>query len=60
VASNKGGPSPGGDGIAVDCAGRISNRGTNSAYGGPEGKTLIVVGPNTDVRTIEMSVPGLP
>jgi gluconolactonase len=59
-ASNKGQPTPSGDGIAVDCAGGISNRGTNSAYGGPDGKTLIVVGPGTNVRTIAMTVPGLP
>src|SRR6185369_9692522 len=38
------GPAPSGDGIAVDCAGNITNNGTNSAYGGPDGKTLIVVG----------------
>jgi gluconolactonase len=60
VASNKGGPSPGGDGIAVDCAGRITNHGTNAAYGGPDGKTLLSVGGGTDAKFIEMSVPGLP
>ena len=58
--SNKGQPTPGGDGIAVDCAGNISNNGTNSAYGGPDGKTLIIVGGGTNARTVQMTVPGLP
>jgi hypothetical protein len=56
----KGGPNPGGDGIAVDCAGNITNTGTNSAYGGPDGKTLISVGGGTAAKTIAMTVPGLP
>jgi gluconolactonase len=56
----KGGPTPGGDGIAVDCAGNITNNGTNSAYGGPDGKTLIVVGGNTNAKIVQMTVPGLP
>jgi hypothetical protein len=56
----KGGPQPGGDGIAVDCAGTITNNGTNSAYGGPDGKTLIIVGGGTSARTVQMTVPGLP
>jgi gluconolactonase len=60
VPGAKGGPTPGGDGIAVDCAGRITNTGTNSAYGGPDGKTLISVGGGTAAKFIEMSVPGLP
>ncbi len=51
---------PGGDGIAVDCAGTISNNGTNSAFGGPDGKTLLVVGPATTARTVQMTVPGIP
>ena len=54
------GNAPGGDGIAVDCAGTISITGTNSAYGGPDGKTPIAVGPNTDAKTYPMTVPGLP
>lgn len=54
------GPNPGGDGIAVDCAGTIFNEGTNSAFGGPDGKTLIAVGGGKTVRTIAMSAPGLP
>ena len=54
------GPTPGGDGIAVDCAGNITNTGTNSAYGGPDGKTLIAVGGGTAAKTYQMTVPGLP
>jgi gluconolactonase len=60
LPSNKGQPTPGGDGIAVDCAGNITNNGTNSAYGGPDGKTLIVVGGGKSAKTIQMTVPGLP
>ncbi|HVZ73224.1 MAG TPA: SMP-30/gluconolactonase/LRE family protein [Polyangia bacterium] len=60
VPGQKGGPTPGGDGIAVDCAGTISNNGTNSAYGGPDGKTLLIVGGGTKMRTVSVSVPGLP
>jgi gluconolactonase len=56
--TNEGGP--GGDGIAMDCAGRISNTGTNSAYGGADGKTLIAVGGGTAAKLIQMAVPGLP
>jgi sugar lactone lactonase YvrE len=51
---------PVGDGIAVDCAGAISNNGTNSAFGGPDGKTLLVVGGGTAARTVQMTVPGIP
>ena len=51
---------PGGDGIAMDCAGRISNTGTNSAYGGPDGKTLIAVGGGTAAKLIQVTVPGFP
>ena len=60
AAGQKGGPSPGGDGIAVDCAGNITNNGTNSAYGGIDGKTLIIVGGGKSARTVQMTVPGLP
>jgi sugar lactone lactonase YvrE len=56
--TNMGGP--GGDGIAIDCADRATATGTNSAYGGPDGKTLISVGGGTSVRLIDVSVPGLP
>jgi hypothetical protein len=60
VPGQKGGGGPGGDGIAVDCAGNVSNNGTNSAFGGPDGKTLLVVGGGTAAKTIQMTVPGLP
>ncbi len=60
VPGQKGGPTPGGDGIAVDCAGHILINGTNSAFGGDDGKTLLVVGGGTKARTIAMTVPGLP
>jgi len=56
----KGQPTPGGDGIAVDCAGTISINGTNSAYGGADGKTLLIVGGGTMARTVQTGVPGLP
>jgi hypothetical protein len=62
--------------MAVDCAGNIyaSRRifspqgqdlgewgaGTNLAFGGEDGKTLLVVGPNTTLRELRMTVPGLP
>jgi hypothetical protein len=54
------GPTPSGDGIAVDCAGNITNTGTNSAYGGTDGKTLIAVGGGTAAKTYQVTVPGLP
>jgi gluconolactonase len=60
VPSGKGQPTPGGDGIAVDCAGNITNNGTNSAYGGTDGQTLIVVGGGISARTVAVTVPGLP
>src|SRR5262249_13078647 len=33
---------------------------TNLAFGGADGKTLLLVGGGTSVRTIAMNVPGLP
>ena len=60
LPGQKAGPTPGGDGIAVDCAGAISINGTNSAFGGDDGKTLIVVGGGIKARTVSMTVPGLP
>jgi len=60
VATKSNGQDPGGDGIAVDCAGSISKNGTNSAFGGPDGKTLIAVGGGTSAKTYQMTVPGLP
>jgi hypothetical protein len=53
-------PGPGGDGISVDCAGDVLIVDTNSAFGGPDGKTLIAVGPNTNAHLIQMTVPGFP
>ena len=60
VPGQKMGNAPGGDGIAVDCAGTVTNNGTNSAFGGPDGKTLLVVGGGTSAKTYAMTVPGLP
>jgi gluconolactonase len=52
---------PNADGFAVDCAGNIVVQGTNSAFGGPDGKTLIVVSNNpASVKLVTMTVPGLP
>jgi len=36
------------------------NGGTNLAFGGADGKTLIVVGGGTNVKVIQMNLPGLP
>ncbi len=36
------------------------NGGTNLAFGGTDGKTLLVVGGGTDVRLVPMNLPGLP
>jgi gluconolactonase len=55
---------PGGDGLAVDCAGRITADPTNSAYGGPDGKTMIVVSGsginNIGAKIFSVTVPGFP
>ena len=59
LPGQQGDPTPGGDGIAVDCAGNISNNGTNSAFGGPDGTLLLIVGGTTQ-STAQMTVPGLP
>jgi len=59
VPMQKNGGAPGGDGIAMDCAGNVTEDPTNSAYGGPDGKTLIVV-QGTTVRTWSVTIPGLP
>jgi sugar lactone lactonase YvrE len=56
---NKMGGAPGGDGLAVDCAGNVTADQTNSAYGGPDGKTLFVV-QGTSARTYNVTIPGLP
>jgi gluconolactonase len=60
VPQRKTGGGPGGDGISVDCAGKIYQMGTNSAFGGTDGKTMIIVGPGTSVRIAQRTVPGLP
>jgi gluconolactonase len=60
VPGQKGQPTPGGDGFAVDCAGNILVNGTNSAFGGPDMKTLLIVGPGTQVSIKTATVPGLP
>jgi gluconolactonase len=76
VPSNQRGLFVGGDGMAVDCAGNLYASGeiasaqgqhlgsyprsTNLAFGGPDGKTLFLVGPGTRVRSVQMNVPGLP
>jgi gluconolactonase len=60
VPGQMGGPTPGGDGFAVDCAGNILINGTNSAFGGADGKTLLIVGSGAKARTVVMTVPGLP
>jgi hypothetical protein len=44
----------------VDCAGNILANGTNSAFGGADGKTLLIVGGGTMARTVMMTVAGLP
>jgi len=52
--------SPNADGFSIDCAGNITIAGTNSAFGGPDGKTLIVVSNPPNVKLVQMTVPGLP
>ena len=47
-----------GDGFAIDCAGRITAMQTNSAYGGADGKLMLVVGGGVNI--LQMEVPGLP
>jgi gluconolactonase len=56
--TSEGGPAA--DGFATDCTGKILVNGTNSAFGGPDGKTLIVVSGMSSVKLIPMTVPGLP
>ncbi|HEX3696705.1 MAG TPA: SMP-30/gluconolactonase/LRE family protein [Polyangia bacterium] len=60
---------PGGDGIGMDCAKNLintaENYGTNVAFGGPDGKTMIAVGNGasgspTAAKIIQMTVPGFP
>jgi sugar lactone lactonase YvrE len=65
-----------GDGMAVDCAGNVYangsifsptgqnlgswGSGTNLAFGGEDGTTVLVVGSGRALRELTMSVPGLP
>jgi gluconolactonase len=52
---------PNADGFSVDCAGNIIITGTNSSFGGPDAKTLIVVSNSpASVKFVQMTVPGLP
>lgn len=67
----------GNDGIAVDCAGNVYEKGgtihdpqgqqigqfpagTNMAFGGPDGKTMLIAGPAGAARLVPMNLPGLP
>jgi len=65
-----------GDGMAVDCAGNVYvdgkifqpdgtqigswGTGTNLAFGGPDGKTVLVAGSGKALRELKMNLPGLP
>ncbi len=76
LATNRRNLFTGGDGMAVDCGGNVYAQGnifsaegqrrggygggTNLAFGGADGQTLLVVGPGTNVRSIPMNLPGLP
>jgi gluconolactonase len=66
----------GGDGMAVDCAGNVYangnifspegneigdwGMGTNLAFGGEDGQTVLVTGQGTALRQLRMNVPGFP
>jgi gluconolactonase len=76
VPSNRREIFTGGDGMAVDCAGNVYASGsifnaqgmrlgdyprsTNLAFGGADGKTLLLAGPGNGVRLLRMNLPGLP
>jgi len=76
VPSNRANLFTGGDGMAVDCAGNLYaagtifspqgqrlgsyGAGTNLAFGGSDGTTVLVVGPNVQVRELQLNLPGLP
>jgi gluconolactonase len=65
-----------GDGMGVDCAGNVYangsifsasgqsigswGNGTNLAFGGADGTTVLVAGRNTALRQLSVNVPGLP
>jgi len=53
-------PAPGGDGLAMDCAGHVLAIPTMGAFGGSDGKTLLDVGGGTAAKLIRMTVPGFP
>ena len=49
------------DGDSVSARpGNVHQQGTNSAFGGPDGRTMLIVGGGTNARTVQMTVPGLP
>jgi gluconolactonase len=74
VPSNRQQMFTGGDGVAVDCAGNVYangsifsasgqmqgswGSGTNLAFGGEDGKTVLAVGPGRALRELTMNVPG--
>jgi sugar lactone lactonase YvrE len=76
VPSNRESLFTSGDGIAVDCAGNVYangnifdaggdnvgswGAGTNLAFGGEDGKTVLVVGRGTALRELAVNVPGPP
>jgi gluconolactonase len=76
VPSNRRNMFTGGDGMAVDCGGNVYasgsifnpqgqqigqySRSTNLAFGGADGRTLLLAGPGNGVRTVQMNLPGLP
>jgi gluconolactonase len=65
-----------GDGMGIDCAGNVYangsiftpdgdsigswGKGTNLAFGGEDGKTVLVAGPGRELRELTVNVPGLP
>jgi gluconolactonase len=59
VPTTRTGGGPGGDGVSVDCAGGIHSIGTNSAYGGADGKTIFIAS-RQGVFTAQSNIPGLP
>ena len=59
VPGTHAGGDPGGDGISINCANKAFTPATNSAFGGPDGKTLIIVQGN-GASFAQMMVPGLP
>jgi gluconolactonase len=76
VPSNEQPMFTGGDGMAVDCAGNVYangsiftregdaigswGSGTNLAFGGEDGQTVLVAGRNRDLSVLTVNVPGLP